>query len=162
VTVPRGHRLRQESNAPRNPSLVPLPGSRRTLIAHGFTLIELLIVVVIIGVLAAVAAPQIQAVKRRAAAATLRQEMRRVSQEAEAYFATTGSYFGFVAPSRAPLFFGFTTSSAGYLVVGWHSDYPGLQCHLGVGDLVGTGPWTFGDGTTGVLLEGMIGGNTCK
>ena len=91
---------------------MPLPGSRRTLIAHGFTLIELLIVVVIIGVLAAVAAPQLQAVKRRAAAANLKQEMRRVSQAAEAYFATTGSYVGFVAPSMAPLGFGSTTSSA--------------------------------------------------
>lgn len=141
---------------------MPLPGSRRTLIAHGFTLIELLIVVVIIGVLAAVAAPQLQGVKRRAAAATLKQEMRRVSQQAEAYFATTGSYFGFVAQSMAPLGFGFTTSSAGYLLVAWNSDYPGLQCHLGVGDLVPTGPMTVGDGTQGVLLEGVIGGNTCK
>jgi prepilin-type N-terminal cleavage/methylation domain-containing protein len=132
------------------------------MIAHGFTLIELLIVVVIIGVLAAVAAPQLQAVKRRAAAATLKQEMRRVSQQAEAYFATTGSYFGFVAQSMAPLGFGFTTSSAGYLLVAWNSDYPGLQCHLGVGDLVPTGPMTFGDGSQGVLLEGVIGGNTCK
>jgi hypothetical protein len=88
--------------------------------------------------------------------------MRRVSQQAEAYFATTGSYFGFVAQSMAPLGFGFTTSSAGYLLVAWNSDYPGLQCHLGVGDLVPTGPMTFGDGTQGVLLEGVIGGNTCK
>jgi prepilin-type N-terminal cleavage/methylation domain-containing protein len=129
---------------------------------RGFTLIELLIVVVIIGVLAAVAAPQIQAVKRRAATADLKQELRRVSQAAEAYFATTGSYGGFMAPARHPVGLGVTVSSAGYLVVAWNVDYPGLQCHLGVGDLVPTGPMTFGDGTQGVLLEGVIGGNTCK
>ncbi len=129
---------------------------------RGFTLIELLIVVVIIGVLAAATAMQIQAFKRRAATANVKQEMRRVSQQAEAYLATTGSYYGFVAQARPPVFFGVTTSSAGYLVVGWNSDYPGLQCHLGVGDLVGTGPMTFGDGSQGVLLEGVIGGNTCK
>jgi prepilin-type N-terminal cleavage/methylation domain-containing protein len=114
---------------------------------RGFTLIELLIVVVIIGVLAAATAMQIQTFKRRAATANVKQEMRRVSEQAEAYFATTGSYHGFIAPARPPVSFGVTTSSAGYLVVGWNSDYPGLQCHLGVGDLAPTGPMSFGDGS---------------
>ena len=140
----------------------PIAGRRRTPKARGFTLIELLIVVVIIGVLAAAAAVQIQAVKRRAAAADLKQELRRVSQAAEAYFAANGSYGGFMAPARHPVGLGVTTSSTGYLVVAWNIDYPGLQCHLGVGDLVSTEPMTFGDGSKGVLMEGVIGGSTCK
>lgn len=53
---------------------------------RGFTLIELLIVVVIIGILAAIAVPKFQATKGKANAAALRSDLRNLASAQEAYF----------------------------------------------------------------------------
>ena len=59
---------------------------------RGFTLIELLIVVVIIGVLAAIAVPKFQNTKGKANAASLRADLRNLVTAEEAYFYDNSSY----------------------------------------------------------------------
>ena len=53
---------------------------------RGFTLIELLIVVVIIGIIAAIAVPKFQNTKGKANAAALRADLRNLASAQEAYF----------------------------------------------------------------------------
>ena len=53
---------------------------------HGFTLIELLIVVVIIGILAAIAIPKWQNTKQKAYEASMRTDLRNIASAMEAYF----------------------------------------------------------------------------
>jgi prepilin-type N-terminal cleavage/methylation domain-containing protein len=58
----------------------------------GFTLIELLIVVVIIGILAAIAIPKFAATKDKAKLASLQTDLRNVITAQEAYFADWATY----------------------------------------------------------------------
>lgn len=53
---------------------------------RGFTLIELLIVVVIIGILAAIAVPKFTSTKGKAYAASLKGDLRNLATAEEAYF----------------------------------------------------------------------------
>ena len=53
---------------------------------RGFTLIELLIVVVIIGLLAAIAVPKFSSTKGKAYAASLKGDLRNLASSEEAYF----------------------------------------------------------------------------
>ena len=59
---------------------------------RGFTLIELLIVVVIIGILAAIAIPKFKTTKGRAYAASIRGDLHNLATAEEAYFFQTASY----------------------------------------------------------------------
>lgn len=58
----------------------------------GFTLIELLIVVVIIGILAAIAIPKFAATKDKAKLASIQTDLRNVITAHEAYFADNATY----------------------------------------------------------------------
>ena len=73
----------------------------RPLERRGFTLIELLIVVVIIGILAAIAIPKFQATKGKANAAALRSDLRNLAVAQEAYFYENRAY----APDTGTLHF---------------------------------------------------------
>jgi type IV pilus assembly protein PilA len=69
------------------PTGCPMPSQRR-----GFTLIELLIVVVIIGILAAMAIPKFQATKGKAYFAGMRSDLRNLTTAEEAYFYDHSKY----------------------------------------------------------------------
>ncbi|HRP07208.1 MAG TPA: prepilin-type N-terminal cleavage/methylation domain-containing protein [Gemmatimonadales bacterium] len=58
----------------------------------GFTLIELLIVVVIIGILAAIAIPKFAATKDKAKLGSVRSDLRNIMSAQEAYFIDYGEY----------------------------------------------------------------------
>lgn len=60
----------------------------------GFTLIELLIVVVIIGILAAIAIPKFAATKDKAKLASVKTDLRNVMTAQEAYFSDYATYTG--------------------------------------------------------------------
>jgi len=63
----------------------------------GFTLIELLIVVVIIGILAAIAIPQFASTKEKAFDAAAKTDLRNLMSAQEAYFADNQTYAADVA-----------------------------------------------------------------
>lgn len=63
----------------------------------GFTLIELLIVVVIIGILAAIAIPKFGATKDKSRLASVRSDVRNLMTSEEAYFFDNNVYADFAA-----------------------------------------------------------------
>jgi type IV pilus assembly protein PilA len=76
----------------------------------GFTLIELLIVVVIIGIIAAIAIPNFLYSKDKAYVAQMKSDLRNLATYEEQYAAENGgAYFGGTATMAAPLQ-GFTPS----------------------------------------------------
>jgi prepilin-type N-terminal cleavage/methylation domain-containing protein len=69
---------------------------------RGFTLIELLIVVVIIGILAAIAIPKFASTKERAYVAKMKGDLRNLATAQESYSAdNSGAYYGGAVPNVA-------------------------------------------------------------
>ena len=91
-----------------------MPPSRR-----GFTLIELLIVVVILGILAAVAIPKFQNTKGKANAASLRSDLRNLVTAQEGYFFEHSEYTSNVASLNAKLTTGVTVTIGEATTGGW-------------------------------------------
>jgi type IV pilus assembly protein PilA len=67
----------------------------------GFTLIELLIVVVIIGILAAIAIPKFASTKEKAYLGTMKSDLRNLVTAEESYFYDNNTYYGGAVPGAA-------------------------------------------------------------
>jgi prepilin-type N-terminal cleavage/methylation domain-containing protein len=68
---------------------------------QGFTLIELLIVVVIIGILAALAIPKFANTKQKATVAAMRSDLRNLATTQESYWVENRTYYGGPIPDPA-------------------------------------------------------------
>jgi type IV pilus assembly protein PilA len=96
--------------AARGLVLLPSRGFPMQKNRKGFTLIELLIVVVIIGILAAIAIPKFANTKDKAYVAAMKSDLRNLATYEEQYAAdNNGAYFAGTATMAAPLQ-GFTPS----------------------------------------------------
>ena len=88
----------------------------------GFTLIELLIVVVIIGILAAIAIPKFGATKVKGYVAVMKSDLRNLATAQEAYVADNNVYFSGVVPNTQLIYnpsSGVTVTITEGTTVGW-------------------------------------------
>lgn len=120
----------------------------RNTIRKGFTLIELLIVVVIIGILAAIAIPKFANTKQKAYLASMKSDLRNMATTQEAYFADFTLYTsgpasnvgsppvalnGFV-PSSGVSMTASATGGTGWSATATHTGLPtGKSCAIFVG-----------------------------
>ena len=124
-------------------------------IRKGFTLIELLIVVVIIGILAAIAIPKFANTKEKAYLASMKSDLRNMVTTQEAYFAdfqtyiagtasnvggTTAAVNGFV-PSAGVTVTAVATAGTGWSATTTHSGTT-KTCAIFVGSVAAVAPAT--------------------
>jgi prepilin-type N-terminal cleavage/methylation domain-containing protein len=116
----------------------------------GFTLIELLIVVVIIGILAAIAVPKFASTKEKAYLAKMKSDLRNLATAQESYIAQNFVYYGGALPNPTMTY----NPSAGVTITipvasgaGWSgvATMPGLTgrtCALYIGGVPAVAPAT--------------------
>jgi type IV pilus assembly protein PilA len=100
------------------------PGRRAGTGRAGFTLIELLIVVVIIGILAALAIPSFASTKERTYVATMKSDLHNLVTAQEAFLADSGAYYGGAVPSPGFIYrpsTGTTVTIVSATVSGWQA-----------------------------------------
>ncbi len=109
----------------------------------GFTLIELLIVVVIIGILAAIAIPKFADTKQKAYLTAMKSDLKNRVSANEAWFSDNNTYVGIAAAPTGSS--GVTITQTG-TATGWtatasHASVAGKTCTIGVGTstVVGVG-----------------------
>ena len=119
-------------------------GNRR-----GFTLIELLIVVVILGILAAIAIPKFAATKEKSFIARMTNDLRNMATSQEAYFNDYAAYYNGPVPSSQLVFSpstGVTMSMDAGTDKGWAataaSEGTSRQCKIFYGNAGPNGPAT--------------------
>lgn len=102
----------------------------------GFTLIELLIVIVILGILAAIVVFAVQNLSGQSSKAACQSQYKTIETALETYKAEMGTY-----PTTASGFGALTTTAAGVLVTGtvgpWLKDAPATTSGSGVTDWYG-------------------------
>ena len=103
----------------------------------GFTLIELLIVVVIIGILAAIAIPKFAATKQKAYVASMKSDLKNLITAEESWFADHTTYTTNLGTSYSSTT-GVTVTinaadGAGWKATATHSGVPGMTCKIYAG-----------------------------
>jgi prepilin-type N-terminal cleavage/methylation domain-containing protein len=113
----------------------------------GFTLIELLIVVVIIGILAAIAIPKFAATKGKAYVSTMKSDLRNLATAEESYFYSHDVYssdltqLGFTKSAQVDIQFGQATAG-GWSATATHPQASVTSCALFVGNVAALAPAT--------------------
>jgi type IV pilus assembly protein PilA len=113
----------------------------------GFTLIELLIVVVIIGILAAIAIPKFSSTREKSYMGAMKSDLRNLATQQEIYhnnsytFSTNAATLGFVNSDGVTVTINEATGT-GWAATAAHVGYPGAVCELFQGDATPTGPAT--------------------
>jgi type IV pilus assembly protein PilA len=123
----------------------------------GFTLIELLIVVVIIGILAAIAIPKFASTKQKAYIAAMKSDLKNFVTANESYFADNNTYGTYGNVSGAGLFTqttGVTIATAnetatGFSATATHAAAAGKTCGVFVG--------TAASPNGAITVEGEVG-----
>ena len=116
---------------------------------RGFTLIELRIVVVIIGILAAIAIPKFSATKGKAYISTMKSDLKNLASAQESYYYDFSVYYNGAVPNAALAFSPSTNVSVTMIsgdVAGWSatSNYAGIAntCAIFVGSAAPVAPAT--------------------
>jgi prepilin-type N-terminal cleavage/methylation domain-containing protein len=113
----------------------------------GFTLIELLIVVVIIGILAAIAIPKFSSTREKSFLAAMKSDLRNLATQQDIYhnnnftYSTNTGAIGFVNSDGVLITISEATGT-GWAATATHIGYPGSVCELFQGSATPTGPAT--------------------
>ena len=111
---------------------------------RGFTLIELLIVMVIIGILAAIAVPRLNVTRHKAYRTTLRSDLKSLSNAQELYFNVHFTYSSDLSALQAPQSEGVTVTvneanNGGWAATATHAGLTSEQCGIFYGDADASG-----------------------
>lgn len=124
----------------------------RFTVKKGFTLIELLIVVVIIGILAAIAIPKFASTKEKAYIASMKSDLKNLATSEEAYYSDKNTY------STDTTALNFNTSTGNVLNIltgtntGWSASITNARVSSITGCKIGSGTDTTGIGVDGVVV----------
>ena len=115
--------------------------------SKGFTLIELLIVVVIIGILAAIAIPKFSATREKAYFAAMKSDLKNLASQQEIYYSDQYAYAGTAA------LLGFTNSDGVLIpdanITGQTDGWSAYATHAAMGSARGCGVYYGGVTTVG-------------
>jgi prepilin-type N-terminal cleavage/methylation domain-containing protein len=111
---------------------------------QGFTLIELLIVVVIIGILAAIAIPKFSAVREKGFRAAMMSDLKNLASQEEVYHNENFTYTSNLAAAEFIASGGVTVTVNEATGTGWaatatHAGVPSQQCGVYHGDAAAAG-----------------------